>query len=364
MKKNRRRAKGIIMSVKVGINGFGRIGRTVFRAICDTGALGKGIDVAAVADLSADADYLSYQIRYDSIHGRFGHQVSTEKSNPSIKDADILVVGDHRTRCIPASADPSLLPWKTLGVDIVIESSGIFTDSQMASGHLAAGAKKVIITGPAQGHVKTIVMGVNEGGYIPREHHIISCASCTMNALGMLVEVLLREGIGIETGMMTAVNSYTASQRLVDGISRKDRRSGRAAGVNIIPTSTSVTTIAHMVFPALKGKLGGISYRVPTADVSAVDLTFRAGRDTSIAEIDALLKKASGTYLKGLLGYTEEELVSSDFINDTHSAVYDSAATMRGNLRDERRLFRIISWHDNEWGYANRVVDLIGYLKL
>ncbi len=352
------------MSIKIGINGFGRIGRTVLRAVCSRGLLGREINIMALADLSSDADYLAYLIKYDSIRGKFGHDVSSAKTDPSKKEADILVIDGHRIKCMPASADPSQLPWKQEGVGLVIESSGLFTDGSRASGHLKAGAKKVIITAPAQGDVKSIVMGVNEHEYIPAEHRVISAASCTMNALGMLVHVLIKEGIGIETSLVTALNSYTASQRLVDGVSKKDRRSGRAAAVNIIPTTTSVAKTSWEIFPGLEGRLAGISYRIPTSDSSVIELTFRSERDTSINEIDTLIKKASETYLRGYLGYTNEELVSTDFINDPCSAVYDSASTIRSNLRDEKRLFRLISWHDNEWGYANRIVDLIRYLQL
>lgn len=348
------------MPIRVAINGFGRIGRSALRMICDKGLLGGEIDVAAVADISPDADYLAYLIKYDSIHGRFKHEVSVRKDDPLSKDADTLVVNNHAIKCIPAAEDPCLLPWKTLGIDLVIESSGVFTDGAKASGHIRAGAKKVIITAPAgQGDVKTIVMGVNGDEYDPEKHHIISSGSCTMNALGMLVHVLLREGIGIESCLLTAINSYTASQRLVDGISKKDRRSGRAAAANIIPTATSAARTAQEVFPVLEGKIAGISYRVPSSDVSALELVFRSVKDTSVKEIDALMKRASETYLNGYLGYTEEELVSSDFINDTCSAVYDSRATVRSNMVHEKRLFRIISWHDNEWGHANRITDLI-----
>ncbi len=352
------------MSARVAINGFGRIGRMVLRAIFDAGPLEKDIDVVAVSDISSDADYLAYLIKYDSIHGRFAQRIRADKSSPAKSDADILAVGDHVIRCVPAVGDPSLLPWKDLGVDIVIESSGLFTHGEKASGHIRAGAEKVIITAPCQGNVKTIVMGINENEYDPARDHIVSSASCTMNALAMFLHVLIREGIGIETGLITAVNSYTASQRLVDGISKKDRRSGRAAGANIIPTATSAVKTASDIFPGLKGRVAGVSYRVPAADVSAIELTFRSERDTSIDEIDSFIKTASGTYLKGYLGYTEEELVSSDFINDIHSAVYDSAATIRCNINCEKSLFRIIGWHDNEWGHANRIVDLIKHIKL
>jgi glyceraldehyde 3-phosphate dehydrogenase len=351
------------MSIKIGINGLGRIGRTVFRAVCSRGLLGREIDIIAVADLSSDADYLAYLIKYDSIRGKFGHDVTGAKTDPSNKESDILIIDGHRIKCMPAAADPAQLPWMREGVDLVIESSGLFTDGSRASGHLKAGAKKVIITAPAQGDVKSIVMGVNEHEYLPAKHNIISAASCTMNALGMLVHVLLKEKIGIETSLVTALNSYTASQRLVDGVSKKDRRSGRAAALNIIPTTTSVAKTSWEIFPGLEGRLAGISYRVPTADSSVIELTFRSERDTSINEIDTLIKNASETYLRGYLGYTNEELVSTDFINDPHSAVYDSASTLRSNLRDEKRLFRLISWHDNEWGYANRIVDLVRYMK-
>ncbi|MBN1626494.1 MAG: type I glyceraldehyde-3-phosphate dehydrogenase [Deltaproteobacteria bacterium] len=351
------------MSIRIAINGFGRIGRSVLRAICDRGSPDEEIDLAAIADISTDADHLAYLIKYDSIHGRFRHDVSVRKSNLLKNAADTLVIGSHTIRCLPAAGDPSLLPWKDLGVDLVVESSGLLTNSAKAYGHIQAGAKKVIITAPGEGEVKTIVMGANENEYDPSNHNIISSGSCTMNALGMLVHVLIKEGIGIETGLLTAINSYTASQRLVDGISKKDRRSGRAAAMNIIPTPTSAARTAWEVFPALKGKISGVSYRVPSPDVSTLELIFRSVRDTSIKELDALIKKASETYLNGYLGYTEDELVSTDFINDPRSAIYDSEATIRGNMGDEKRLFRIISWHDNEWGHANRILDLIKYLQ-
>ncbi len=350
------------MSVKVGINGFGRIGRLVLQAICDQGLLGKEIDVVTVADVSTDAEYLAYQFKYDSVHGKSIHQVLVDKSDSADKDADIVVINGHKIKCVPASQNPATLPWKDLGVEVVIESSGLFTDSQKAVGHLQAGAKKVIITAPAQGDVKTIVMGVNEHEYNVVKHHIVSSASCTTNCLALPIFVLIKEGIGVETGLVTAINSYTASQRIVDGISRRDWRSGRAAAVNIIPSTTNAAKLAWEVLPALKGKLAGISFRIPTADVSIVDLTFRSVRDTSIDEIDALMKKASETYLKGYLRYTNEELVSTDFIHDSHSSIYDSLATIQSNLKSEKRLFRLVFWYDNEWGYANRVVDLTRYL--
>ncbi|MFN4216631.1 MAG: type I glyceraldehyde-3-phosphate dehydrogenase [Brevinematales bacterium] len=350
------------MAVKVGINGFGRIGRMVFQALCDQGLLGKEIDVVAVVDVSTDADYFAYQIKYDSIHGKFKHKVETAKSDPSREEADLLVINGHKIKCVAAAKSPAELPWKDLGVEYVIESTGLFTDSEKAKGHLDAGAKKVIISAPAKGEVKTIVMGVNEHEYDPKTHHIVSNASCTTNCLAPLVHVLLKEGIGVETGLMTTIHSYTATQKTVDGPSKKDWRGGRAAAINIIPSTTGAAKAVGEVLPAVKGKLTGMSFRVPTADVSVVDLTFRSTRDTSIEEIDNLLKKASETYLKGILGYTDEELVSTDFIHDSRSSIYDSLATLQNNLKGEKRFFKIVSWYDNEWGYSNRVVDLLRYM--
>ncbi|OGW77959.1 MAG: type I glyceraldehyde-3-phosphate dehydrogenase [Omnitrophica bacterium GWA2_52_8] len=350
------------MSVRIGINGFGRIGRMVFQAICDQGLLGKKIDVVAVVDVSTDADYFAYQLKYDSIHGKFKHQLSTAKSDPAKPEADILIVNGHKIKCVAATKSPAELPWKTLDIDIVIESTGLFTDGEKAGGHLLAGAKKVIISAPAKGEVKTIVMGVNEGEYDPSKHHILSNASCTTNCLAPLVHVLLKEGIGIETGLMTTIHSYTATQKTVDGPSKKDWRGGRAAAVNIIPSTTGAAKAVGEVLPAVKGKLTGMSFRVPTPDVSVVDLTFRSVKDTSIEEIDGLLKKASQSYLKGYLGYANEEVVSTDFIHDSHSSIYDSLATLQNNLKGEKRFFKLVSWYDNEWGYSNRTVDLAVYI--
>jgi glyceraldehyde 3-phosphate dehydrogenase len=352
----------LIVAIKIGINGFGRIGRMVFQAICDQGLLGKEIDVVAVVDVSTDADYFAYQIRYDSIHGKFKHTVETAKSDASKEEADILVVNGHKIKCVAATRDPSGLPWGELGVDYVIESTGLFTESEKAKGHITAGAKKVIISAPAKGDVKTIVMGVNEGEYDAAKHDIVSNASCTTNCLAPLVHVLLQEGVGIETGLMTTIHSYTATQKTVDGPSKKDWRGGRAAALNIIPSTTGAAKAVGEVLPSTKGKLTGMSFRVPTADVSVVDLTFRANKDTSIQEIDGLLKKASQTYLKGYLGVTDEELVSSDFIHDNRSSIYDSLATLQNNLPGEKRFFKIVSWYDNEWGYSNRVVDLVKHM--
>jgi glyceraldehyde 3-phosphate dehydrogenase len=345
--------------LKIGINGFGRIGRMVFQALCDQGLLGKTVDVVAVVDISTDADYFAYQLKYDSVHGRFKHPVDTRKSDPNKEEADTLVVDGHPIKCLLATKEPSQLPWQQLGIDFVIESTGLFTDSEKAKGHLSAGAKKVIISAPAKGEVKTLVMGVNENEYDPGKHLIVSNASCTTNCLAPLVHVLLKEGIGIETGLMTTIHSYTATQKVVDGPSKKDWRGGRAAALNIIPSTTGAAKAVGEVLPSTKGKLTGMAFRVPTADVSVVDLTFRAARDTSIEEIDGLLKKAAGSYLKGYLGVTDEELVSSDFIHDERSSIYDSLATLQNNLKGEKRFFKLVSWYDNEWGYSNRVVDLM-----
>lgn len=350
------------MAIKVGINGFGRIGRLVFQAICDQGLLGKDIDVVAVVDISTDADYFAYQLKYDSVHGKFKHTVATEKSNASLEDNDILVVNGNKVKCVMATKNPSELPWGALGVDYVIESTGLFTDSEKAKGHIAAGAKKVIISAPGKGDVKTIVMGVNQNEYDASKHDIVSNASCTTNCLAPLVHVILKEGFGIETGLMTTIHAMTATQKTVDGPSKKDWRGGRAASINIIPSTTGAAKAVGEVLPVTKGKLTGMAFRVPTPDVSVVDLTFRTTKDTSIEEIDAKLKEASKTYLNGILGFTSEELVSTDFIHDNRSSIYDAKATLENNLKGEKRFFKVVSWYDNEWGYSNRVVDLVRFM--
>jgi glyceraldehyde 3-phosphate dehydrogenase len=270
----------------------------------------------------------------------------------------VLVVNGHKIKCVMAQKEPSQLPWKELGVDIVIESTGLFTDSEKAKGHIAAGAKKVIISAPGKGEVKTLVMGVNDNEYDSAKHHIVSNASCTTNCLAPVVHVILKEGIGIETGLMTTIHSATATQKTVDGPSKKDWRGGRAASYNIIPSTTGAAKAVGEVLPAVKGKMTGMAFRVPTLDVSVVDLTFRSTRDSSIEEIDGLLKKASETYLKGILGYCKEEVVSTDFIHDDRSSIYDSLATVQNNLKGEKRFFKVVSWYDNEWGYSVRTVDL------
>lgn len=350
------------MAIKVGINGFGRIGRLVFKALCDQGLLGKEIDVVAVTDITTDADYFAYQLKYDSTQGKFDHEVSSKKSSADAETDDIIVVDGHEVKCVMAQRNPADLPWGELGVDYVIESTGLFTNKDAAAAHITAGAKKVIISAPAKGGARMFVMGVNHEEYNSKEDDVISNASCTTNCLAPVVHVIMKEGVGIETGLMTTVHSYTATQKVVDGPSKKDWRGGRAAAINIIPSTTGAAKAVGEVLPATKGKLTGMSFRVPTPTVSVVDLTFRSEKETSIEEIDKLMKKASESYLKGILGYCEDEVVSTDFIHCSLSSIYDSKATLQNNLPGEKRFFKVVSWYDNEWGYSNRVVDLLKYV--
>lgn len=353
--------------MKVAINGFGRIGRLVFQSIVDQGLLGKDkIDVVAVVDVSTDAEYFAYQLKYDSVQGRMKAQISSKKSDPALAEADTLVVNGHEVRCVMAEKELKNLPWAKLGVEYVIESTGLFTDEK-AFGHLDAGAKKVIISAPAKSKdeakkIPTFVMGVNHEKYDPAKNHVVSNASCTTNCLAPVTYVLLKEGIGIEKGLMTTIHAYTATQKTVDGVSKKDWRGGRAAAINTIPSTTGAAKAVGEVLPETKGKLTGMSFRVPVPTSSVVDLTFTASRDTSIEEIDGLMKKASQSYLKDILGYCDEELVSTDFIHDPRSSIYDSLATMQNNLPGEKRFFKVVSWYDNEWGYSNRVNDLVKYM--
>ncbi len=351
------------MARKIAINGFGRIGRLVYQVMAEQGLLGKEFDVVAAVDVSTDADYFAYQLKYDSVHGKFKAKVTTEKSDASKEENDVLVVNGCKTKVIAATKSPADLPWKQLGVEYVIEATGLFTDFEKAKGHIDAGAKKVIISAPGKGEVKTIVMGVNENEYNPATHHVVSNASCTTNCLAPLVHVLLKEGIGLEKGLMTTIHATTATQKTVDGPSKKDWRGGRAASINIIPSSTGAAKAVGEVLPSTKGKLTGMAFRVPTVDVSCVDLTFTAARDTSIEEIDGLLKKASETYMKGILGYETDDLVSTDFIHDERSSIYDSGASKENNLKGEKRFFKLVSWYDNEWGYSCRVVDLVKFMN-
>merc|ERR1712146_773039 len=237
----------------------------------------------------------------------------------------------------------------TLGVEYVIESTGLFVEADKAKGHIEAGAKKVIISAPGKGDLRTLVMGVNNTDYNKDTMHVVSNASCTTNCLAPIVHVLLKEGIGIEKGLMTTIHSYTATQKTVDGVSAKDWRGGRAAACNIIPSATGAAKAVGEVLPSTKGKLTGMAFRVPTPDVSVVDLTFTSEKDTSIQEIDELLKKAAASYMKGVLSFTDEDLVSTDFIHNPHSSIYDSLATLQNNLPGEKRFFKIVSWYDNEW---------------
>merc|ERR1719333_1006033 len=303
-------------------------------------------------------------MKYDSTHGKFKHSVATEKSDPSLEKADTLIVNGNRIRCIQATRDgPKALPWGAMGVEYVIESTGLFVEADKAAGHLEAGAKKVIISAPGKGALKTLVMGVNHTEYDKASMDVVSNASCTTNCLAPVVHVLIKEGIGIEKGLMTTIHAYTATQKTVDGPSAKDWRGGRAAACNIIPSATGAAKAVGEVLPSTKGKLTGMAFRVPTPDVSVVDLTFTAEKDTSIDEIDKLLKAASGSYMKGVLSFTDEELVSTDFIHNCNSSIYDSKATLQNNLPGEKRFFKIVSWYDNEWGYSNRVVDLLKHMS-
>merc|ERR1719337_2066 len=302
-------------------------------------------------------------MKYDSTHGKFKHTVATEKSDPSLEKADTLVVNGNRIRCIMASREgPKALPWGAMGVEYVIESTGLFVEADKAAGHIEAGAKKVIISAPGKGALKNLVCGVNHTQYDKATDHVVSNASCTTNCLAPICHVIMQEGLGIEKGLMTTIHAYTATQKTVDGVSAKDWRGGRSAACNIIPSATGAAKAVGEVLPAVKGKLTGMAFRVPTPDVSVVDLTFIAANDTSIEDIDAKLKAASGDYLKGILSYTDEELVSTDFIHNPHSSIYDSKATLQNNLKGEKRFFKVVSWYDNEWGYSNRVVDLLSHM--
>ena len=341
------------MAVKVAINGFGRIGRLVFRALVEQGMVGKDIEVVAVGDI-VPADNLAYLVKYDSIQGRFKGEVSSKKSAPDKLEDDVIIVNGREIKVVSAKS-PAELPWKALGVDLVIESTGLFTDVEKAQGHIAAGAKKVIISAPAKGDCLTIVMGVNQDKYDASKHHIVSNASCTTNCLAPVCHVLLKEGFGIAEGLMTTVHSYTATQKTVDGPSKKDWKGGRTAAQNLIPSTTGAAKAVALVLPELKGKLTGMAFRVPTPTVSVVDLTIKTVKETSYAEISAAMKKASETYLKGILGYTSDEVVSSDFIHCELSSIFDAGSGIELNSK----FFKLVSWYDNEWGYSCRVGDLV-----
>jgi glyceraldehyde 3-phosphate dehydrogenase len=341
------------MAVKVAINGFGRIGRLVFRALVEQGMVGKDIEVVAVGDI-VPADNLAYLLKYDSIQGRFKGEVSSKKSAADKAEDDVLVVNGKDIKVVSAKS-PAELPWKALGVELVIESTGLFTDVEKSQGHITAGAKKVIISAPAKGDCLTVVMGVNDDKYDPAKHHIVSNASCTTNCLAPVCYVLLKEGFGIDEGLMTTVHAYTATQKTVDGPSKKDWKGGRTAAQNLIPSTTGAAKAVGLVLPEVKGKLTGMAFRVPVPTVSVVDLTVKTVKETSYAEISAAMKKASETYLKGILGYTTDEVVSSDFIHCELSSIFDAGSGIELN----KKFFKLVSWYDNEWGYSCRVGDLI-----
>ena len=339
------------MPAKVAIHGFGRIGRLVFRSMIEQGLLDE-LDVVAVGDV-VPADNLACLLKYDSTQGRFAGAVGSAKSSPDRAEDDVLLVNGREIRVVSAKS-PAELPWKLLGVDLVIESTGLFTDAGRARGHLEAGARKVIITAPAKGEDITLAIGVNDHAYDPARHHIISNASCTTNCLAAVVHVILKEGFGLTEGLMTSIHAYTASQKTVDGPSRKDWKGGRAAAVNIIPSSTGAAKAVGLVLPEIKGRLTGMSLRVPVPTVSVVDLTFKTARETSLGELKAAMKRASETYLRGILATTDEEVVSTDFIHDRHSAIFDAGASIELNPG----FFKLLAWYDNEWGYTTPVPAL------
>jgi len=331
------------MSVKVGINGFGRIGRLVFRAAFNN----QGIDIVAINDLT-DAETLAHLLKYDSVHGIF---------DADVKAIDGAIVVNGKEIKVTAEKDPAALPWKQLGAQIVVESTGRFTKRADAAKHLEAGAKKVIISAPGKEEDITIVLGVNEGKYDPANHHVISNASCTTNCLAPFAKVV-NEKFGIVKGLMTTVHAYTNDQNILD-LPHKDLRRARAAGMSIIPTTTGAAKAVALVLPELKGKLNGFAMRVPTPNVSVVDLVVELQKPAAAEEINAALKAAAQNELKGILQFCEDPLVSKDFNGNSHSSIVDAPSTMviEGNMA------KIVSWYDNEWGYSNRVVDLMEYIS-
>lgn len=331
------------MTFNIAINGFGRIGRLVMR-IASTR---KNINVVALNDV-VPSDNLAYLLKYDSTHGRFDGTVVAEDN--------ALIVNGKRT-VVVSERDPEKLPWKQLKVDFVVESTGLFTTPELAQKHIAAGASRVVISAPAKGDIPTFVMGVNHQKYNPEKDYIVSNASCTTNCLAPITKVLL-DNFGIVEGLMTTIHSVTASQPVVDGPSKKDWRGGRGAGQNIIPSSTGAAKAVALCLPEVKGKLTGMALRIPTADVSVVDLTVKLGRATTYEEICKAMKQASEGAMKGYLAYTDEQVVSSDFISSTYSAIFDKDAGIA--LNDT--FYKIVAWYDNEMGYAARVVDLLEYM--
>ena len=332
-----------LMSLKVAINGFGRIGRNVLRAAAKSGA---DIDFVAVNDLT-DADTLGHLLKYDSVHGRFDGTVEVRDDALVVNGDDIRVLSER---------DPAKLPWKELGVDVVLESTGFFTQRDKAAAHLNAGAAKVIISAPAKQEDITIVMGVNHDQYDPANHHVISNASCTTNCLVPVVKVI-RDAFGFERGFMTTIHSYTNDQKILD-LPHKDLRRARAAAINIIPTSTGAARATALVIPEVKGKIDGVALRVPTADVSMVDLTCVVEQSTSIEEINGAFESAAAAGLQGVLAVSHEPLVSVDYIGNPHSSTIDALST---NVIDGT-LVHVSSWYDNEMGYSSRCVDLMRYV--
>ncbi|GGB45302.1 type I glyceraldehyde-3-phosphate dehydrogenase [Fictibacillus barbaricus] len=330
------------MATKIGINGFGRIGRNVFRAAFNN----PEVEVVAVNDLT-DADTLAFLLKHDTVHGKFAGSVEVKENALIVDGKEIKVLAER---------DPAQLGWGDLGVEVVVESTGRFTKRADAAKHLEAGAKKVIISAPASDEDITVVLGVNEDKYDAASHDVISNASCTTNCLAPFAKVL-HEKFGVKRGMMTTVHSYTNDQQILD-LPHKDLRRARAAAENIIPTSTGAAKAVSLVLPELKGKLNGMAMRVPTPNVSLVDLVAELDKDVTVDEINAALKEAAVGNLKGILGYSEEPLVSTDYNGDTHSSTIDALSTMvmEGNM------VKVVSWYDNETGYSNRVVDLIDYI--
>ncbi|GAA0392522.1 type I glyceraldehyde-3-phosphate dehydrogenase [Micromonospora gifhornensis] len=327
------------MTIRVGINGFGRIGRNFFRAVLASGA---DVEVVAVNDLTDNAT-LAHLVKYDSILGRLPHEVKAT--------ADEITVGGKTIKAY-AERDPAALPWGDLNVDVVIESTGFFTDANKAKAHLDGGAKKVIISAPAKNEDVTVVMGVNEGSYDPAKHNIISNASCTTNCLAPMAKVL-HDTFGIERGLMTTIHAYTQDQNLQDA-PHSDLRRARAAAVNIVPTSTGAAKAIGLVLPDLKGKLDGYALRVPIPTGSATDLTVTVGRETTVDEVNAALKAAAEGPLRGILTYNEDPIVSADIVTDPASCIFDAPLTkVIGNQ------VKVVGWYDNEWGYSNRLVDLV-----
>jgi glyceraldehyde 3-phosphate dehydrogenase len=342
------------MKTRIAINGFGRIGRLVVRAMIEKDFLNDQIELVAVNDL-VSAENLAYLLKYDSIHRRLKYDVIAVGENRiQIKNGD-AVISDFEV--LSLKVHPSELPWAERNIDIVIESTGIFENGEDANGHLKAGAKKVIISAPSDETTPTYLVGVNAENY--KGENLISNASCTTNCLAPLIQVLLKEGVGIEEGIMTTNHAYTASQSLVDAPAKSDFKRGRAAATNIVPSSTGSAKAINLIFPGLKGRLASVAYRVPVADVSVVDLVFKPSRSTSMEEINKLMKNASETYLKGILSYSSDPVVSSDFVGDPHSTIYDANASFELNSK----FFKLVAWYDNEWGYSNRIVDLVEKIR-